>query len=392
MRSLPVRAARPRWSGRLGRTAAALIAAAVAPAASHAQHATASLAVGTVSVRYTDADATSALTISPAFVLRAPTAFLAALGSAARLKSGEWSPQATLVVSTFTPTTASGFSGELGFAAGGSGHTAGLSSGNGSANARLHWVGSRVGGWIGGSAGTTWTGTDRRGFRAGEFGGMVQREAATFFLRATPTRTADQVRFTDLTASADGAVGALDLSLAIGARVGAVGVAPDEAREIWGGTSLALWVAPRVALVGAAGVYPSDPTEGFPSGRYVSVSLRVGGWRAVRMAEASSARAVRREAAAAGIARLQVERVGDERFVLRVHAPLAAGVEMMGDATLWQPAAFTRAADGWWTLEIRAQGSTELLLRADGGAWTVPPGTIVVTDEFGGRVGRLVLP
>jgi 1,4-alpha-glucan branching enzyme len=110
------------------------------------------------------------------------------------------------------------------------------------------------------------------------------------------------------------------------------------------------------------------------------------------LADAATARAVRREAAAAGIERLEARRVDTARIELRVLAPGASMVELMGDATQWQVRALRAAPGGWWTIQIEAAIATELVLRVDGGAWTVPPGTGVVTDEFGGRVGRLVVP
>jgi hypothetical protein len=368
------------------------LAVALAPANAVAQGASASLAVGSVLVRYVDAPSTSALTVSPALVVRTPEAYLALLTSAARLESGDWSPQGTLVISTFTPVTVSGFSGEIGLSAGGSGHSAGIATGGGGANARLHWTGSSVGAWLGGSAGTTWTGAEWLGFRSGELGGVLYTESSTLTLRATPTRTADNVHFTDLQATTDGAVGPLDLSLSLGTRLGASNVPLADDTRRWGSVSVALWVAARVAVVGAAGLYPADLTEGFPAGRYVSLSVRLGGWRAPRLADAATARAVRREAAAAGIERLEARRVDTARIELRVLAPGASMVELMGDATQWQVRALRAAPGGWWTIQIEAAIATELVLRVDGGAWTVPPGTGVVTDEFGGRVGRLVVP
>ena len=37
-------------------------------------------------------------------------------------------------------------------------------------------------------------------------------------------------------------------------------------------------------------------------------------------------------------------------------------------------------------------GVLRVVLRLDGGEWLVPPGVESVTDEFGGRVGRVTLP
>jgi 1,4-alpha-glucan branching enzyme len=89
-------------------------------------------------------------------------------------------------------------------------------------------------------------------------------------------------------------------------------------------------------------------------------------------------------------------RVGDmvgDRRSLRVHAPLASSVEIMGDFTNWQPVRLAAARDGWWTVAIRIDpGPHQLNVRASGGPWTVIPGLATINDEFGGTVGVLVVP
>jgi hypothetical protein len=372
--------------------AAVAAAAPCAPGPALAQSATASLSAGAVAVRYENAPAASAFTLSPAVIVRTPGAYLALFGSVAQLEGRGLSPQGTFAVATFSPATSAGVLGEVGFSIGGTSHPDGASTGQGGANARVHWRRESVGAWVGAGVGTTWAAERWRSFRSYEVGGVFQREATVFTLRASPTRTADGLRSTDYTMALDGAVGAVDLTATFGTRTGAPLPVAGGDRRTWGGISAALWFARRAAVVASGGTYPVDLTQGFPAGRYVSLALRVGGWRAVQLADAATARSVRREALAAGITGVEVQPLAPGRVALRVRAPRAARVELMGDLTGWASRSLRRSADGWWTIVLDASGATELVVRVDGGPWTVPPGATVATDEFGGRVGRFFLP
>ena len=88
-----------------------------------------------------------------------------------------------------------------------------------------------------------------------------------------------------------------------------------------------------------------------------------------------------------GVERFVVESTGDQRTI-RVRAPRAARVELAGDITDWTPVSLSPRGDGWWvtTLVVRP-GAHQVSLRLDGRAWTVPPGLVTVTDEFGGTAG-----
>jgi 1,4-alpha-glucan branching enzyme len=78
---------------------------------------------------------------------------------------------------------------------------------------------------------------------------------------------------------------------------------------------------------------------------------------------------------------------------LRVQAPGARRVELNGDFTGWQPTALASSPGGSWTLTVPlAPGTYQVNLRIDDGPWMVPAGLLPLTDEFGGRVGLLVIP
>lgn len=348
-------------------------------------------------LRYAHEPTVQALTLTPAVVVRTPGAFLALSGSVARFDGEGWSPQGSAVVARFSPLSRGGFVREVSGALGLSAPQGGAASGLGRAGARLHWLRGSTVMWLGGEGGATWDEFGRGALAAAEVGALLATETTLLTLRATPTWArrggADaSLRYTDLSAAWTAAVRAVDLSLSLGARTGVSPALVAGDAPLWGGVSAALWMSPRVALAVAAGIYPSDPSRGFPEGRHLSVSLRLGGWRSVRLADAATARSLERMARAEGVEAVVVRSLGPGRIEVRARAPGATQLEWMGDASLWRVRTARREDSLWWTFVIEGQGATELVVRVNGGPWLVLPGSEVVTDEFGGRVGRLRIP
>jgi hypothetical protein len=83
---------------------------------------------------------------------------------------------------------------------------------------------------------------------------------------------------------------------------------------------------------------------------------------------------------------------GVGRRTLRVRAPAASRVEVMGDFTGWEPAALTLTGDVFSATFELSTGSHRLVVRIDGGPWMPAANTPAVDDDFGGRVGLLVVP
>ena len=78
--------------------------------------------------------------------------------------------------------------------------------------------------------------------------------------------------------------------------------------------------------------------------------------------------------------------------VLRVNAPGAQRVDLMGDLTDWSPVPLERKGDQWEVRLTTTPGSHHVMLRIDGGAWLVPSNLPRIGDELGGAVGLLVIP
>lgn len=77
---------------------------------------------------------------------------------------------------------------------------------------------------------------------------------------------------------------------------------------------------------------------------------------------------------------------------LRVRAAGARRVEIMGDFTGWEPMELASAGDVFSREVVLAPGTHRVVLRLDGGAWRLAANTPAVNDDFGGRVGLLVVP
>jgi len=358
-----------------------------------AQQSALSLEAGAVLVRFADQGEFSAATLSPALVLQGTHLSARLLGSASQLSAGRWSTQGTAVLTAMSAPSARGFVGEAGMALGGSAFPDGARTAQVLGSARLHWLGAPVATWVGAAVGSMNDGVVWRSVRQAELGASMPMREANLTLLATPSITDDTLRYADLLAVLGGSSGVFDLSASVGGRLGATLPIVGGDQRMWGGVSVAAWVAPRVAITVASGTYPVDATQGFPAGRYLSAGIRVGATRSVRAMDDARARRIRREARAAGVTSFALVHREGSVYEVRVRAPNAREVLMNGDVTSWRPIALVRDADGWWRGRLVISSATaELVVRVDGGAWMVPPGAEEVVDEFGGRSGRVVVP
>lgn len=78
---------------------------------------------------------------------------------------------------------------------------------------------------------------------------------------------------------------------------------------------------------------------------------------------------------------------------LTVRVPAATRVELKADFTDWQPRSLAPGDEpGTWRVTLPVPpGTYHVNLRVDGGEWIAPPGLPDLEDEFGGRVGLLVI-
>ena len=160
---------------------------------------------------------------------------------------------------------------------------------------------------------------------------------------------------------------------------------------------------PALSVVLSAGNQYADPIRGTPAVRHVALSLRIrpsalrpqrpqgppaGG--GLPMGGDNGVSAGTEPAAATSL--LVVAGEGGAR-ILRVTAPRnARRVELRASATGWQSLELLRRGDHWEAIIALEPGTHRVMLRVDGGPW-LPPGNLpAVDDDFGGRVGLLVVP
>ena len=345
---------------------------------------------GGVMLRYADSLRAAAITVAPAARLTAGRVSFGAYGTGSRLDVGDWSVQGGMDGAVATPTWRRRLLGDLTGIAAGSAHRDGTRTGDLRALGRVHLLGWRGGLWAGGGVGRTHDGVRDRDIRLVTTGVWAALGRSVVSLTATPTTVDDTLHYTDGEAAVLLSLGRTDLSLSAGGRAGENVLVNVGGDRVWGGVGLTWWPASRVGLVAAAGTYPVSPTQGFPGGRYATLAVRLASRARRPTAAAGSAAVV--EPAASGITEFRTVRAGRGKHTLLVRASTVRALEVTGDFTGWQPVALRRGSEGWWTVTLPIEaGVHQMNVRVDGGPWIVPPGLSSVSDEFGGRVGLLVI-
>src|SRR5581483_3670150 len=137
----------------------------------------------------------------------------------------------------------------------------------------------------------------------------------------------------------------------------------------WASADATLWLTDRTAFVFTAGRALADVTRGIPSVRYLSLSVRIG----IKPGTSGTPLRVRRSTNVDDSGRLEVTEE-DSLRAITIHLPVAASVELMGDFTDWTPVVMMKGSNGEWRAELAiVPGTHRLVIRVDGGVWTVPP-------------------
>lgn len=383
----------------------------VAPAAS-AQFVYSIEASGTT-VSYANAMAASGVALTPQVKLELPRSSLVANGTLAMFDGGRWSAQGLVSASLFTG-TARGLRGELAATASGiayndNGRSAFLVS-----EGRLHLASEEHGVWAGAGFGGTGTSDAGSPLVLLDAGAWMRVGGATITASFTQSRfrshettlfsapfaTGIPLQITlpesqpvvrrrvldDATATLHLEHSVLELDASVGARLPSVS---DHAQQ-WAAVIAALRVSRDVAVVASGGRYPESLVQGFPNVRFASLGLRF----------TPRARAPRTEAVtmptAPDVARavdFAVLPDSGTRHAIRVIAPGARLVEVMGDFTGWSPLPLDHvSADAWEARLTMPPGTYRVSVRIDGTEWTAPPGIPARVDEFGGESGVVVVP
>ncbi|HEX6573529.1 MAG TPA: glycogen-binding domain-containing protein [Gemmatimonadaceae bacterium] len=342
-----------------------------------------SIDAGALSMQYADSIDANAIALTPAFWIESRFASLSTTGTLSQFSGGGWSAQATGDGSLFTKTSGL-FMGELQGSAGGSSRNDASRTGQVLAMGRGHISNESNGAWIGAGLGSTWDGAEWRSVRQAEAAAWMRRGNATLLLSTTPTSVDDSIRYADTELAAGLNVQRFDFSASGGFRSGSRLPTLGGSAKSWGSVSVTAWLAPRIGLVASGGTYPVDLTQGFPGGRFISLSLRYG----VRRFTPASEPVVEMRPTKM----FDIRNVDRSLRTIRIKSSSAQKVEVMGDFTDWSPVQLESGADGWWTVTLPIEpGLHEINMRIDGGKWVVPPGLARKSDEFGGSVGIILI-
>jgi hypothetical protein len=364
---------------------ACMVAGASLPA--HAQSSM-SVEIGTARTRYADSLDATAVSISPAVRAAGTNASISASGTLSEL-SGASSNSGLVDASIFTGTWRS-LSAEIEGLAGGSAHSDGARTGQLLGSGRLHVIRGGYGAWAGAGLGRTWDGA-WRGVVQGDLGAWVAGTPGVASVSVSPTVVDDTIKYTDTFVALHRAMATWDLNASFGARAGQQVPTLQANHTTWGGLAVTFWAKPTIGLIASVGTYPVDFTQGFPGGRFLSLGLR---FATNRKRERSGGVVATPpvEGPGAAVAAFEVTRLEGGEYRIRVQAGSARRVEVTGDFSEWVPLAL-QDQGGWWTVTVPlSRGAHEVNVRVNGGAWMVPPGLLSATDEFGGSVGRFIVP
>jgi hypothetical protein len=337
-----------------------------------------------------------AAVFSPAIRHDAPSFSLGGQGSWTLFESGNQILQAT-AAGAWLSAPRKRWRLELAGAAGASRYAQEPGTGHGLVRTRVHVFGESTGAWFGLTTGASFGDSVRVPAELAASAWSVKDRIALVGTIAL-TRLAHD-RYIDILGMARWIRGPLELETRLGARPWAhnAGGLGGAVTPVYGDVSVLLALGERISIALSGGTSPNDPARRLLSATYLSAGLRlrIAGTddaAASPLAEATIAAALARvSSSSTGEVRLEIAAAGELR-ALRVHAPGASSVELMGDFTDWQPVALTYTGAGAWEIRLPlTPGVHRVNIRVDGGAWSVPAGARREASEFGGVVGVIVV-
>ena len=258
------------------------------------------------------------------------------------------------------------------------------------ARSRLHYAGSTAGVWGGLGGGVGDDGEVSRGVGFADLGGWVAAGRASLAGTLLPS-TVSSDQYLDAELAGRAVWTRVELTAGAGRRWWASELERDD--ESWASVGLELRLFRRVAVTAAAGSFPTDPARGFREGDYLQFGVRVGPQRGLALDAWALREAYRmRPPLVPPVVTGFEVRTSLAMRVIRIAAPAASLVEIIGDFTDWEPVALTRVEDGAWQLErVIGPGTHRFNIRVNSGLWGVPPGVPTLEDDFGGVVALLII-
>ena len=347
-------------------------------------------------VWYADSIRAAGTSIAPAIRFDWPNATLAGSFAFSQLGRTGSSIQGSVAPTVSTPSLGP-FSAELEGSFGGSSHHDGTKTGAALGMTRLYAARANASAWVGIGGGGTWDGSVWRRVSQREAGAWLERNNTAALLTVAPIVVEDTLSYTDTQLSLHYTPTNKDFEFGFtgGWRAGSVGPEIGGTARTWGSLSGSVWLSSRVAIVASAGTYPVDFTQGYPGGRFATLSLRFASRGVRRSSETVTTHDIgsdRTEPSRPMATDFVVHAEESPRHTIRIEARGAQTVEINGDFTQWRPKNLIQKPDGAWAVSIPiVPGAHQVNIRIDGGAWVAPPGLLTSTDEFGGIVGILII-
>jgi hypothetical protein len=381
-------------SGRALGAALAATACLGAPIRSVAAQTTGRVDLGVSAVEYEGFLASGAAFLNPAIHYDAPSLTLGAQGSLLLFESGSHILQGALAGAWATP-RAGRWRGELSGSGGVNSYVTSDSGfpayGHALGRVRVHYGAPLAGAWLGGATGRSFFGAAGATPVEVAVGAWAVRHRVAGGATATGTWLADTA-YLDVVGSLRWVHTLFTASGSAGFRTWSDGGGSG----VYGEASIEVPLWKRLALLLAGGRYPSDPVRGVVAASYVSAGVRVTAFGTTPDAQAAFD-AYRRQLeftteASPTHPRLELGEEAVDGRSLRIVVPGAVSVEVAGDFTDWEPVPLSHRYGDTWEIRLPLRpGVHRLNVRVDGQRWVVPQGLRSEEDEYGGRVGILVV-
>ena len=352
------------------------------------------LGVGASLIEYDGFLSSAAVVFAPAVRFNSPRLSFAGQGSWTMFESRRGVLQANAAIAWLAGSSRA-WRLELSGSAGVSEYAAESVTGHLLTGARLHVFRTSAGGWIGANLGQSFGGPSGVPMELIVAGWSVRNRVA--LVGSATTTFQGRLRQFDLV----GAIRWTGPKLELEARAGARPLAHDPESVNGGFTeayvevTMSVPLSPRLAVSLGGGKYPSDPVRQVVGAKYLSAGFRLRTFgRQARSMPVHTTGVLRGRVVPTDAAGPPLEITGsDEVRTLRVRAPDATSVELMGDFTDWLPVRLARTAPSVWEVRLAVPpGVHRVNVRIDGGSWTAPGGARLERTEFGGTVGIVVVP
>jgi hypothetical protein len=203
-------------------------------------------------------------------------------------------------------------------------------------------------------------------------GRVVPTDGVSVDLGWFGTRAGDTLSFADLSAGVAWSAGPVMIAASAGMRMG------DLDDDPWGQVRVEITPLTALRFEVAAGRYPRDLT-GFTDGLFLQGGLRLVLGRP----------SPRLTIPAPGVVADRIDN-GRVRLTLRFSGD-ATALAIAGDFSAWDPVPLRRIGDDRWTTTLVITPGVHTYAVIADGTWTLPDGVAGVDDEFGGKVGILVV-